>query len=169
MKKFLEGLKQKHPTLYQFVSFAGVGGVVTVVDFTLFALCRYLIFTAYLDTPFRFFIFDYPIEKGGLCAFLAFVISVPLAQVVSFLLQRNFTFRANNNTAASAFMFSCLIIFIFLVNMYLPVLTLAFLGRFLSPSVASVIAKCINMTTSMLIEFPIDKYIIMRRKPHKCK
>ncbi len=167
MKELLEKLKQKHPILYQFISFAGVGGVVTVVDFALFALCRYLVFTAYLDTPFQFFIFDYPVQKGGLCAFLAFVISFPLAQVVSFLLQRNFTFKANNNTAASAAMFTCLIIFIFLVNMYLPVLTLGLLTRFLSPSAASIIAKCINMTTSMLIEFPIDKYVIMRRKTTK--
>ncbi len=164
MKDFLARLKGKHPVLYQFLSFAGVGGVVTVVDFALFALCRYLIFTAYLDTPFHFFIFDYPIEKGGLCAFLAFVISFPLAQVVSFLLQRHVTFKANNNAAASAVMFSCLIAFIFLVNMYLPVLTLGFLSRFLSPSLAGVVAKCINMTTSMLIEFPVDKYVIMRRK-----
>ena len=169
MKQLLERCRQKHPVLYQFMSFAGVGGVVTVVDFGLFALFRYLVFTSLTTVPFHFLILDYPIEKGGLCAFLAFAISFPLAQVVSFLLQRNFTFRANNSTAASALMFTCLIIFIFLVNMYLPVLTLAFLGRFLSPSVAGVVAKCINMTTSMLIEFPIDKYIIMRRKTPKCK
>lgn len=164
MKAFLARLKEKHPILYQFLTFAGVGGVVTVVDFALFALCRYLVFTAFLDTPFHFFIFDYPIEKGGLCAFLAFTVSFPLAQIVSFLLQRNVTFEANNNTAASAAMFFCLIVFIFLVNMYLPVLTVGLLSRFLSPSLAGIGAKCINMTTSMLIEFPIDKYIIMRRK-----
>ena len=167
MKELLARLKEKHPVLYQFLSFAGVGGVVTVVDFALFALCRYLIFTAYLDTPFHFFILDYPVEKGGLCAFLAFVISFPLAQVVSFLLQRHVTFNANNNVAASAVMFTCLILFIFLVNMYLPVFTLGILSRFLSPSFAGVVAKCFNMTVSMLIEFPVDKFIIMRRKTDK--
>lgn len=164
MKRLLARIKEKHPVLYQFLSFAGVGGVVTVVDFALFALCRYLIFTAYTDVPFSFWILDYPVEKGGLCAFLAFVISFPLAQVVSFLLQRHVTFEANNNTAASAAMFTVLIFFIFLVNMYLPSLTLGLLSRFLSPSLAGIVAKCINMTTSMLIEFPIDKYVIMRHK-----
>ena len=164
MKDLLARLQKKHPVLYQFLSFAGVGGIVTVVDFALFAFFRYLIFTAYTDVPFHFFILDYPIEKGGLCAFLAFAISFPLAQVVSFLLQRHLTFQADNNVAASASMFFVLVAFIFLVNMYLPSLTLGVLSRFLSPSLAGIAAKCINMTTSMLIEFPIDKFIIMRKK-----
>lgn len=164
MKRFLDACREKRPILYQFISFAGVGGVVTVVDFGLFALFRYLVFVRYVTTPFHFLILDYPIEKGGLCAFLAFAISFPLAQVVSFLLQRRVTFEANNNVAASASMFVLLVIFIFLVNMYLPSLTVKPLSRILSPSLAASAAKCINMTTSMLIEFPIDKFIIMRKK-----
>ena len=164
MKQLLERCRQKHPVLYQFMSFAGVGGVVTVVDFGLFALFRYLVFTRLTTVPFHFLILDYPIEKGGLCAFLAFAISFPLAQVVSFLLQRHVTFEANNNVAASASMFVLLVTFIFLVNMYLPSLTMIPLSLFLPPSIAGIAAKCINMTTSMLIEFPIDKFIIMRKK-----
>ncbi len=91
---FMAAVRDKHPTLYQFLSFAALGGVVTVVDFAVFSLCRYLLYTSYLNTPFHFWLFDYGIETGGLCAFLSFVTSFVLAQIVSFLMQRNITFKA---------------------------------------------------------------------------
>lgn len=161
-------VKDKHPVFYQFLSFAALGGVVTVVDFAVFSLCRYLLYTPYLATPFHFWLFDYGEEAGGLCAFLSFVTSFILAQIVSFLMQRNITFKANNNTAASAAMFTVLILFIFWVNLVLPTVTVPFLSRFMGAGLAAFLGKSLNMTLSMLIEFPVDKFIIMRRKePHQ--
>jgi putative flippase GtrA len=157
-------VKEKHPTLYQFLSFAALGGVVTVVDFAVFSLCRYLIYTPYLATPFHFWLFDYGTDAGGLCAFLSFVTSFVLAQIVSFIMQRRVTFKANNNTAASAAMFTVLILFIFWVNLVLPTVTVPFFSRYLGAGLGAFLGKSLNMTLSMLIEFPVDKFIIMRRK-----
>ena len=163
---FASRVRDKHPVLYQFLSFAALGGVVTVVDFAVFSLCRYLIYRPLLETPFRFWLFDYGADAGGLCAFLSFVTSFVLAQIVSFIMQRRVTFKANNNTAASAAMFTVLILFIFWVNLVLPTVTVPFLSRFMGADLAAFLGKSINMTLSMLIEFPVDKFVIMRRKEH---
>lgn len=165
----LARVKDKHPVFYQFLSFAALGGVVTVVDFAVFSLCRYLIYLPFLDTPFHFWLFDYGKEAGGLCAFLSFVTSFVLAQIVSFIMQRRVTFKANNNTAASAAMFTVLILFIFWVNLVLPTVTVPFLSRFMGADLAAFLGKSMNMTLSMLIEFPVDKFIIMRRKEPRPK
>ena len=157
-------IKEKHPVFYQFLSFAALGGVVTVVDFAVFSLCRYLVYLPFLDTHFHFWLFDYGLDAGGLCAFLSFVTSFVLAQIVSFIMQRRVTFKANNNTAASAAMFTVLILFIFWVNLVLPTVTVPFLSRFMGAGLAALLGKSMNMTLSMLIEFPVDKFIIMRRK-----
>ena len=79
-------------------------------------------------------------------------------------MQRRVTFKANNNTAASAAMFTVLILFIFWVNLVLPTVTVPFLSRFMGAGLAAFLGKSLNMTLSMLIEFPVDKFIIMRRK-----
>lgn len=166
---FASHVRDKHPVLYQFLSFAALGGVVTVVDFAVFSLCRYLIYRPFLETPFRFWLFDYGADAGGLCAFLSFVTSFVLAQIVSFIMQRRVTFKANNNTVASAAMFTVLILFIFWVNLVLPTVTVPFLSRFMGADLAAFLGKSMNMTLSMLIEFPVDKYIIMRRKEPRPK
>ena len=160
-------LQDKHPVIYQFLSFAALGGVVTVVDFAVFALCRYLIYLPYLDTPFHAWLFHYGTDAGGLCGFLSFITSFAIAQVVSFVMQRKVTFKANNNTAASAAMFTVLILFILWVNLTLPTVTVPFLSRFMSAELAAFLGKSMNMTLSMLIEFPVDKFIIMRRTDRK--
>ena len=164
MRALLERLKGRHPVRYQFLFFEAMGGIVTAVDFAIFALCRYLLFTSYLDTPFSIWIFSYPVDKGGLCAFLAFSISFAVAKVLSFCLQRWVTFHADNSLAASATMFAVMVLFVLLVNTYLPLLTLGFLTRWFGAGWAGSIAKGINMVASIFIEFPIDKFVIMRRK-----
>jgi biotin transporter BioY len=79
-------------------------------------------------------------------------------------MQRTVTFKANNNTAASAAMFTVLILFIFWVNLVLPTVTVPFFSRYLGAGLGAFLRKSLNMTLSMLIEFPVDKFIIMRRK-----
>jgi beta-glucosidase len=103
-----------HPGLTQFLVFFAVSNGVTLLQLALMPLFKALLgLTPLVDTAFRagrvgrnfdgspFFIFDYAAGElgtgggGGLAYFLAVQLTIALAQVANFFLQRKVTFQSN--------------------------------------------------------------------------
>lgn len=154
--------KVKHATLWQFMMFNLMSGITTVVDFSTFALFNYWAFTSLRSQAFSWWIINYSIEDGGLCAFLAFALSFAISQTFNFFLQRKTTFKANNNVLYSAVMYAVMVIGVYFFQVWVPSLIQAGIASVLGTTLGAMVVKMINMTVSMLIQFPMNKWVIMR-------
>lgn len=156
--------KEKHSGLWQFVLFMLMSGVTTLVDLGTFALFNFWLLAPYREQAFFWGPFRYSLASGGLTAFGSFAASFAVSQTFNFFLQRKTTFKANNNVASSAVMYAIMVIGVYFLQLFLPTLLRAPLAALFGNTLADLAMKLINMTASMLIQFPMNKYVIMRNK-----
>ncbi len=151
-------------TFWQFILFLLMSLLTTGVDLGTFALLNYVIFVSLKTQPFQWFLFDYSVLNGGLCAFLSFAISFLLSQTFNFFIQRKVTFGANNRVVYSAIMYAIMVIGVFFFQLWIPTLVRDPLVSWVGENWADFIVKNMNMTVSFLIQFPMNKWVIMRHK-----
>lgn len=156
--------KERHKGLWQFVMFMLMSGITTLVDLGTFALFNFWLLAPYRMQPFFWGPFRYSVENGGLTAFGAFAASFAISQTFNFFLQRKTTFKANNNPALSAILYAIMVVGVYFVQLYLPTLLRAPIAGMIGTTAGDLAMKLINMTLSMLIQFPMNKYVIMRNK-----
>ena len=156
--------KQSHAGLWQFLLFMLMSGITTLVDLGTFSLFNFWLLRPYSATPFIWGPFCYAVESGGLTAFGAFAVSFAVSQTFNFFLQRKTTFKANNNAVVSAILYAIMVIGVYFVQLYLPTLLRAPLVALIGVTCGDLAMKLLNMTVSMLIQFPLNKYVIMRNR-----
>ncbi len=156
-------LKQKE-SLWQFILFTLLSLVTTVVDLGTFSLFNYAIFLRFKTTAFSWWVFDYSVLNGGLCAFLSFALSFAISQTFNFIIQRKATFKATNNILFSALMYAVMVLSVLFFQLWFPTLVREGIVRFAGETWGDVIVKMMNMTISFAIQFPVNKWVIMRRK-----
>ena len=154
--------KRQGKTLWQLVMFFLMSGVTTLVDLAVFALCNYLVFAKYSDRAFVWGPFQYDLAAGGLCAFLSFAVSFAISQTVNFFLQRKATFGATNNVLRSAIMYAFMVVLVYLFVLWLPSLIAEPIYALLGAGIGPLAVKVIGQLCSALIQFPINKFVIMR-------
>jgi len=157
-------LKPPKKPFRQFIVFFLLSIVTTVVDLGTFSLFNYLIFASLKTLPFQWWLFDYSIINGGLCAFLSFSISFVLSQTFNFFIQRKVTFGANNNVLYSGIMYAVMVLLVFFFQLWVPTLVREPIARLVGGNWADFIIKNFNMTISFLIQFPMNKWVIMRQR-----
>ncbi|MFV0241846.1 MAG: hypothetical protein ACK5H4_17635 [Lacrimispora sphenoides] len=178
---------KNHPTRAQFLIFFRVSNGVTVLQMILMPVFRNMLgMTSLVDTNFQiwhvgsnldgtpYYIFNYGAGAlsqgggGGLAYFLAVEITMGIAQVINFFLQRNVTFKANNSAAKAAMWYVIAYIIITigaaaLQGLYkAPVYQLFMNGLNLGgggETIADVITMLINSAISFWVFFPIFKII----------
>lgn len=149
--------QERHGTLVQMLKFWLLGGIATVVDLGVFALCNYWLFVGYKSTPVTWWLLDYRVENGGLCALLSFAISYAVSQTVNFFVQRKATFGATNNVALSAVLYLIMILGVYAFTLWLPTLILAPIEAWAGAALGDVLVKLICQFASFLIQFPLNK------------
>lgn len=182
-----KSFSHKHPTAAQFIVFFLVSNGVTVLQMILMPVFRNLFgMTSLVDTNFQvwhvgtnldgtpYYIFNYASGAlsagggGGLAYFLAVEITMAIAQVINFFLQRNVTFKANNSTAKAAMWYVIAYIIITIgaaalqgiykapiYNLFMNSMNLGAGGE----TAADVITMLINSAISFWVFFPIFKVI----------
>ena len=155
--------KESHAGLWQFLLFMLMSGITTLVDLGTFALFNFWLLKPYSATPFFWGPFRYGVESGGLTAFGAFAASFAVSQTFNFFLQRKTTFQANNNALISAIFYVIMVVGVYFLQLFLPTLLRAPLAALIGATFADLAMKLINMSVSMLIQFPLNKYVIMRK------
>ena len=183
--------KEKHPTLAQFVMFFIISNGVTVLQLVLMPVLRGLFDgTALVYTPFQVlpvgqaidgsqhFIFNYPAGPitaegvgGGLAYFLAVQISLGVAQIINFFLQRNVTFKASNSIGkAAAWYLVAYIIITFAAGAAQGLYKAPIYSSFIAwwgatgETAADIVTMIINAAISFWVFFPIFK-LIFKSKP----
>jgi putative flippase GtrA len=162
--KTMRNFTKKNKILWEFIKFTLMSGVTTIVDLGVFALLNYWLFVGYKDTSFSWWLFNYRVENGGLTAFLSLLVSFAVSQTVNFILQRKVTFGATNNKLYSAIMYVIMVIVVYFFTLWLPTLFIKPLYAAIGENWGGIITKMICMTISFIIQFPMNKWVIMKRK-----
>lgn len=183
-------LKEKHPNMVQFLVFFLISNGVTVLQMILMPLIKYIFgFTTLVNTAFQiipighnldgsiYYVFDYAMGAigsgggGGLAYFLAVEITLFIAQVINFFLQRNVTFKSNASIGKAAFWYfiSWLIISVgaaALQGLYkTPTYSfmMAQFGDSFGMTLADIVTMLINCVISFWVFFPIMKIIFKQK------
>ncbi|MEW4412013.1 hypothetical protein [Clostridium sp. AN503] len=184
-------LKQKHPEIARFIVFFIISNGVTVLQMVLMPLIKYLFgFTALVSANFQvlpighnldggiYYVFDYAAGTiasgggGGLAYFLAVEITLLIAQVINFFLQRNVTFKSNTSiTRAAVWYFIAWVIISVgaaaLQGLYkTPIYTffMNMMGDGVGMTVADIITMLINCVISFWVFYPILKIIFKEKE-----
>jgi len=185
-KKVWTGFKTKYPVIAQFLVFFMISNGVTVLQLIMMPLIKYIFgFTSLVDTTFQimpvghnldgsiYYVFDYAQGVisggggGGLAYFLAVEITLLIAQIINFFLQRNVTFKSNSGIVKAAvwYFIAWLIISIgasALQGLYkVPIYEalMKAMGTGIGTTVADIITMLINSAVSFWVFFPIMKII----------
>ena len=186
-----KNFSEKHPTIAQFLVFFIVSNGVTVLQMILMPVIKYFFaMTTLVSTNFQvlqcgsvggspYYVFDYAAGAisegggGGLAYFLAVEITMAIAQVINFFLQRNVTFKSNSSVAKAAFWYV-------LAYIIISIGAAALQGFYKDPiynffqnvmgaagvTVADVITMIINCAISFWVFFPIFK-VIFKQEPEE--
>lgn len=183
--------EERRPGTAQFTMFFLLSNGVTVLQLALMPILRNVFNgTSLVATDFQvwpvganvdgsqYFVFDYPAGElpdggGGLAYFLAVQITIAIAQVINFFLQRTITFKANNSVAKAAMWY-------FIAYVLISIGATAAQGFYKAPiyelfidswgmgatgeTMADVLTMIINSAIAFWIFFPIFK-IIFRQEP----
>jgi len=187
-------LADKYPNITQFIVFFLISNGVTVLQMVLMPLLKYIFkFTSMVDVNFQvlpighnldgsiYYVFNYAKGSilsgggGGLAYFLAVEITLFLAQVINFFLQRKVTFKSKANIyqAATWYFLAWLIISVgaaALQGVYKTPIYNFFMNHFgqsLGMTIADLITMLINCTISFWVFFPIMKFIFAEKKEGK--
>lgn len=167
-KSFFIKLKRfmaEHAAIWQFIKFTLMSSIAAVVEITSFMLLNSLILKSLNDRAVNWFIFNYdPSTTGGLGTMVAFLVSTTLAQTVSFITNRKKTFNANNNLAFSITVYTLMMITIIGLQTWSGPIIVEWMNSFINNSdISGLLGKLLWMFISLLIVFPMSKFVIMRK------
>lgn len=186
--------KEKHPNIAQFIVFFVLSNGITLLQLVLMPVFKkWFATTSLVDTSFQiwqigsnfdgspYYVFDYAAGAlasgggGGLAYFLAVQITLLIAQIINFFVQRSITFKSNSNIWRAAFWYVIAYIVITLgaaaaqgfykapiYNLLMNTWGMGSLGE----TTADVITMIINSAISFWVFFPIFK-IIFKQEPAK--
>lgn len=183
--------EERRPGLAQLVMFSLLSSGMTVLQLVLMPAIKWAFgMTSLVETSFQvlevtaasgdqpFYVFDYaagalPLGGGGLAYFLAVQITLLVAQIINFFLQRTITFKSSSNVWWAAFWYTVAYVVISFGAAVLqafykdPVYTLFMdtwgLGAG-GEALADVATMLINACVSFWVFFPIFK-IIFKQEP----
>jgi putative flippase GtrA len=165
IKKLKEYLKT-HETVLQFVKFTLFSMIAGISETVVFLVLNWALPASGVNAPVKWFVFDYPTAAGGQGAMIAFIVSAFVGMGLSFIINFKKTFYSTNNIVVSAVGYAIMSVLIIVgLNTYVGGLLNEALCRVIpNTDVAGFIAKMICQFSSFLIVFPMNKFVIMRKK-----
>jgi putative flippase GtrA len=188
-KNWWTGFQERRPELSKFLMFFVFSNGVTLLQLALMPIFRWAFdtFTGLVDVDFQvlpvgsdvdgsqYFMFNYaagemPAGGGGLAYFLAVQITLLIAQVINFFLQRNVTFKSNTSPWIAAFWYALAYVVITIVaaaaqGFYKAPIYDLFIGWWGQSGevTADVITMIINSAISFWVFYPIFKLIFRQQ------
>lgn len=158
--------KQQHPDLYEFILFNIMSNVATITNFVVLAIGSSFLFRSMAQTPFHWFIFDYPVKEsgdGGLCGFLSFLLAYTCAQIVNFIVQRKVVFGADGSIQKSLPWYIGTVVVAGIISIWLPPHVMAAAEEYIGGTMATYLANVINIVVQVAINYPMMKFVIMKK------
>ncbi|WP_367566222.1 polysaccharide biosynthesis protein GtrA [Lacrimispora sp.] len=165
MIQAIEKWKEKHPDLYEFILFNIMSNVATITNFLVLALGTGFLFRSFAQTPFHWFIFDYPVKAsgdGGLCGFLGFLLAYVCAQIVNFIIQKKVVFGSDCQVTKVLPWYLLTVTIAGIISIWLPPHVMEFTGAYVNGTIATYLANFANIVVQVLINYPMMKFVIMK-------
>ena len=159
----VRAFRDKHAGWYEFIMFNLLSNIATITNFVMLNIGISILFVSFTDTPFRFWVFDYTVESGGLGGFLAFLLSYACAQLVNFIVQRKLVFKANNKLGINIAIYVAVIVMVYLICLYVPTVILAPLTEWFGGFWAVNMTNGVNILIQVAIIFPVLKFVVMKK------
>lgn len=163
MVKTINDWKDSHPEWWEFIKFNVLSNIATITNFVVLWIGAGLLFTQFQDQPFQWFIFNYPVENGGLGGFLSFLMAYICAQIVNYFVQRKLVFGATNSISSTLHWYILTVVVAGIVSIVLPSYTVSlFTNLGLGITLSQTIANAINIFAQVVINYPMLKFVIMK-------
>lgn len=164
MIAWLKRFRKEHETLAQLILFMLLSGVATLVDFAVFSLLNYWLLKPLKSVDFVWWLLDYNAATGGgLGGLIATAAAYLCAQVANFFVQRRGTFQANNSVAQSGAMYFTMVIGIWFLQIWLGGPFMKWFAPVFGKNLGDLLSRVANDTIAWVIQFPLNKYLIMKR------
>lgn len=156
----------KNPAAWEFAKYSIFSYISGMTELIVFTILNYFLPHNGINKAIHWFIFDYPTAAGGLGAFIAFVVSSVIGQGLKFITNFTKTFKSTNNMFLSAIAFAIVAVLIVVgLNLCIGGLLNTALCKVIpNADIAGIIAKAIAQVAGFLLAFPVNKYVIMRKK-----
>ncbi len=142
----------------KYTIFSMLAFIVEYVSFTILVL-----FLKNYNEEAVWWIFQYTTESGGMGAMIAFFVSVVLAQITAFIVNRKKTFKATNNLAFSIITYSIMVFGIIVFNTWSGApITNACNKLINNLTVSQYVGKLTGSFFAFVVTFFMSKFIIMR-------
>lgn len=156
-------------TLWQFIKFIVVSLLACIVQFALVNLIPLIPQVKEMyGEAFHWFVFDYPVEDGGLGYFIAFNVANVAAQIVAFFVNKEKTFNSGANIAVALPIYIIFTLALICFSAWLsPTLYGAFIRLGANDAISRNVATAICSAIQFFLYFPVDKLLFKKPKEEK--
>jgi len=156
----------KKPAAWEFAKYTFFSVTAGWLELLIFVVLNYILPRQGVNKSVEWFIFVYPTAAGGMGALIAFIASSVIGQALKFLTNFTQTFKSTNNMLLSAIGFAVMAIIIIVgLNFYVGGLLNTELCKVIdNADVAGLIAKTIVQVAGFLLIYPVNKFVLMRKK-----
>ncbi|MBQ7543004.1 MAG: GtrA family protein [Clostridia bacterium] len=156
---------QKHQEIWKFIKFTFTGASTSILEMAVFALLQYVVFRSLNETP----VTDNPVlaflhieYKGYMYAYF---LSGVVGYTASYIMNRKLTFKSDANVLLSTILYVMMVVFTVFFNTWF--------GGFLATLIKNhgyenvwtvMLTKFLVMTVSFLWTYPLQRFVIHRRK-----
>ena len=165
MKEKIEAFTLNHKELWKVIKFTFTGASTSVLELAVFMFLQYVTFKSLnevpvTDSPFLAFL---GIEYKGYL--YSYAISATIGYAAAYVMNRKLTFQADNNPVFSTVVYVIMVVGTILFNTWFG----AYLGTIIKNNgwdnaVVEMIVKVIVMTVPTLWTYPLNRFVIHRKR-----
>ncbi len=165
MKEKITAFTEKHAELWKFVKFTFTGASTSVLELGVFMFLQYVVFKSLNVTPvtdnavLNFLGIEY---KGYL---YSYAVSAIIGYAAAYIMNRKLTFKADANPVFSTVVYAIMVACTIAFNTWFG----AFLGTVIKNNgwdnaLVQALTKLVVMTVPTLWTYPLNRFVIHRRK-----
>lgn len=157
---------KKHKEIWKFIKFAFTGASTSILQLAVQAICFYLLFRSLNDTNINIKLFSLlGIEDSSLQAILTYFVSNIAGYAAAFIMNRKLTFQSDANPLVSTILYIIMVVCTILFNTWLGSLITTWLtNKGWLNFVTNMIAGLVVMTVPTIWTYPLQRFVIHRRK-----
>lgn len=165
MEERIVNFTQKHAEIWKFIKFTFTGASTSVLELGVFMFLQYCVFKSLNLTP---------VTDNAVLSFLgieykgymySYAISAIIGYAAAYIMNRKLTFKADANPFLSTILYAIMVVFTITFNTWFG----AFLGTWVKNNgwdnvAVEMITKVVVMTVPTLWTYPLNRFVIHRKK-----
>lgn len=165
MKDKLIKFTQKHSEIWKFIKFTFTGASTSILELGVYMFLQYVVFKSLNQTP---------VTDNALLNFLgieykgymySYCISAIIGYAAAYIMNRKLTFKADASPVLSTILYTIMVVATIIFNTWFG----AFLGTWITNNgwnnaIVEMITKIVVMTVPTIWTYPLNRFVIHRKK-----